>query len=62
MAPIPATGSAADDSEDLLPRWMKSVIAHKTDGLPALPFQRAAKQHPGSLPAPAHRAVAIAAR
>jgi hypothetical protein len=62
MAPLPATEPAKAETEDLLPRWMKSVISRKIEVMPALPFQRASKRHPGSLPAPRQRSVAIAAR
>lgn len=62
MASLPATEPAMAETEDLLPRWLKSVIGRKAEAIPPLPFQRAAKRHPGSLPAPRQRAAAIAAR
>lgn len=40
------------ETEDLLPRWMKSVIARQAEAAVALPFQRAVKQNEGLLPTP----------
>ena len=44
--------SSPPEAEDLLPRWMKSVIAHQAETAVRLPFQRAAKKNEGLLPPP----------
>lgn len=51
-----------DVQDDLLPRWMKSVVARQTEPMPALPFQRSAKQNEGLLPPPRPSIMLIMAR
>jgi hypothetical protein len=50
------------EPEDLLPRWMKSVIARQSESTPALPFQRAAKNNDGLLPPPRPGILLVMAR
>lgn len=50
------------ETEDLLPRWMKSVIARQPETAVPLPFQRARKKNEGLLPAPRPSIMLIMAR
>jgi hypothetical protein len=62
MARTSAAQVVYDDHEDLLPRWMKSVIERQGEKLPAMPFQRAAKKNEGLLPPPRPSIMLIMAR
>lgn len=50
------------EPEDLLPRWMKSVIARQPELTSVLPYQRAAKKNDGLLPPPRPSIMLIMAR
>lgn len=50
------------EPDDLLPRWMKSVIAHRDEGTPDMPYQRAAKNNQGLLPPPRPGILLVMAR
>lgn len=60
MPTHPAQEAARQDAVSRLPVWLRSVIDLSARPMPVLPYERAARRHPGSLPAPPGSADAAA--